>query len=90
MRLQYITYLLLLSTILGMSRAAAQTPTDTIYNPEILFTGLPKSYEIAEIDVKGADNYDRDIVIGYTGLKPGDIITIPASDVTDASKRLWR
>lgn len=70
--------------------ASAQSETDTVYNPNILFTGLPKAYEIADIQVKGADNYEDYIVIGYTGLKVGDIITIPGPDVTDASKRLWR
>lgn len=90
MRLKYIKYLLLTTILFGVDHASAQLSTDTIYNPEILFTGLPKSYEIAEIQVKGADNYDRDIVVGYTGLKPGDIITIPGADITDASKRLWR
>lgn len=90
MRFKYITLLLLLMSVSVAFTASAQSETDTVYNPNILFTGLPKAYEIADIQVKGADNYEDYIVIGYTGLKVGDIITIPGPDVTDASKRLWR
>ena len=88
MRFRFITFLLFLSAL--TANVCAQAPTDTVYNPEILFTGLPKTYEIADIQVKGADNYEDYIVIGYTGLKVGDFITIPSAEITDASKRLWR
>ncbi|MDE5988201.1 MAG: outer membrane protein assembly factor BamA [Duncaniella sp.] len=88
MRFRFITFLLFLSAL--TANVCAQTPTDTVYNPDILFTGLPKTYEIADIQVKGADNYEDYIVIGYTGLKVGDMITIPSAEITDASKRLWR
>lgn len=71
-------------------RAQSAAPTDTVYNPAILFSGLPKTYEIADITVKGADNYEDYIIIGYSGLKKGDLIEIPGSDISDASKRLWR
>ena len=49
-------------------RAQSAAPTDTVYNPAILFSGLPKTYEIADITVKGADNYEDYIIIGYSGL----------------------
>lgn len=89
MRFKFISYLLLLSSLTVPAGLSAQTANDTIYNPTINFTGLPKTYEIADIQVKGADNYEDYIIIGYTGLKVGNLITIPSSDVTDASKRLW-
>ena len=79
--------LIVLSTAFG---ASAQLPTDTIYSPNVLFTGLPRRYEIADIQVRGADNYDEKNVIGYTGLKIGDIIEVPGSDLTDAAKLLWQ
>lgn len=88
MRFRFITFLLFLSAL--TANVCAQAPADTVYNPDILFTGLPKTYEIADIQVKGADNYEDYIVIGYTGLKVGDLITIPSAEITDASKRLWR
>ncbi len=39
-------------------------------NPLVMvFNSMPRSYEIAEISVDGADNYEDHIVIGYSGLK---------------------
>lgn len=91
MRLRISIIAVILVTVMAFaSGASAQLTTDTIYKPSVLFTGLPKTYEIADIQVRGADNYDEDIVIGYTGLKIGDIIEVPGSELTDASKRLWR
>ena len=68
----------------------AKEKVDTIYNPPIVYSGLPSTYEIADIRVKGADNYEDYIVIGYSGLKKGDKIEIPGNDVTTAVKRLMR
>jgi outer membrane protein insertion porin family len=68
----------------------AQERTDTIYNPPIVYTGLPTKYEIAGIQVTGADNYEDYIVIGYSGLKVGDEIEVPGNDITTAAKRLMR
>lgn len=93
MRHNILYILLSLSLTVGSVaglRAQAPAATDTIYNPTVLFTGLPKTYEIADIVVNGADNYEDYIVIGYSGLKQGDLIEIPGSDISDASKRLWR
>ncbi|MCM1522603.1 MAG: outer membrane protein assembly factor BamA [Muribaculaceae bacterium] len=72
------------------SRAVGQTPTDTIVNPTILFSGMPKTYEIAGIRIVGADNYEEKNILSYAGLKVGDRIQIPGQDITDAAKRLWR
>ncbi|MDE5941739.1 MAG: outer membrane protein assembly factor BamA [Muribaculaceae bacterium] len=84
----------LLPTLLSLMMTAfaldAQERVDTIYNPPIVYTGLPASYEIADIQVKGADNYEDYIVIGYSGLKKGEVIEIPGNDITTAVKRLMR
>ncbi|MDE6268951.1 MAG: outer membrane protein assembly factor BamA [Muribaculaceae bacterium] len=63
---------------------------DTIYNPPVLYTSMPRSYEIADIKVTGADNYDDYLVIGYAGLNVGDVVEIPGNDITNAIKRLMR
>ena len=68
----------------------AQSQADTVFTPNVIFTGIPKSYEIADIKVEGADNYEDYIIIGYSGLKKGDVVDIPGSDLTAAAKRLWR
>ncbi len=88
MRYKLLTAILSLIFMSGIVNA--QERVDTIYNPPILYSGLPATYEIADIRVSGADNYEDYIVIGYSGLKRGDTIEIPGNDVTTAVKRLMR
>ncbi|MDE5806086.1 MAG: hypothetical protein K2H58_07485, partial [Paramuribaculum sp.] len=58
-------FVILCLTCLGTTLAATQAPADTTYTPTVIFTGMPKAYEIADIKVEGADNYDDYIIIGY-------------------------
>ncbi len=88
--MRYKLLITLLSLIVATGFMKAQERVDTIYNPPIVYSGLPTSYEIADIRVTGADNYEDYIVIGYSGLKKGDVIEIPGNDVTTAVKRLMR
>ena len=67
-----------------------RTVNDTIYNPKIIFTGTPSKYEIAGIRVEGVENYDENIIIGYSGLAVGQRIDIPGEDIKTAAKRFWR
>ena len=70
--------------------AKAQNQTDTIYNPKVLYSAMPRTYEIAGISVEGAPNYDDNLILGYAGLKVGDKVAIPGDDITTAVKRLMR
>jgi len=70
------------------ARTAPQEQTDTIFNPTVVFTSMPRTYEIADIKITGAPNYDDFLILGYTGLKVGDRVTIPGDDITNAVKRL--
>lgn len=70
------------------SKAAEQN--DTIYNPNVIFSSMPKTYEIAGLRVTGLQYYEDYIVIGYSGLAVGDKIEIPGNDITNAAKRFWR
>jgi outer membrane protein insertion porin family len=81
-----------LSLLASAAEAATTTPApvDTIYNPNILYTGMSKTYEIAGMEVSGVPNYEDYIVIGYSGLNIGDKIEIPGPDVTNAAKRFAR
>ncbi len=90
-KLNYIFALLLVA--IGVSGAGAQEapqPADTVFNPKVVFTGMPRTYEIAGISVNGAENYEDHLIIGFAGLKTGERIDIPGSEITDASKRLWQ
>ena len=82
--------LLILSLLASTLTAAAQAVTDTVYNPTVIFNGVPRNYELAGITVTGADNYEDYIVIGYTGLRVGQRIDIPGNDITQAARRLMR
>lgn len=62
---------------------------DTVYAPTVVYAMQPRSYEIAGISVKGAPNYQPDVVIGYSGLRVGSTIEIPGEEIRQASKRLW-
>lgn len=63
---------------------------DTIYNPNVIFSGMPGKYEIAGIKVSGVKNYEDYIIIGYSGLTIGQEVEIPGDDLTNAAKRFWR
>ncbi len=89
MRTRLLIILSLIIPALGAT-AQVQAPVDTVYNPQIAYTGFPRTYEIADIKVNGADNYEDYIVIGYSGLKVGDVVQVPGDDISDAAKRLWR
>ena len=52
-------------------------------------TAAPK-YEIAEITVTGAENYEDFVLIGFSGLAVGDIVSIPGDAITNSVKRFWK
>lgn len=83
--------LIFISIICGLIFSTnAQNQVDTIYNPPVIFSSMPKKYEIAGINVTGNGNYEKFIIIGYSGLKIGDIIEVPGEDITAAAKRLMK
>jgi outer membrane protein insertion porin family len=63
---------------------------DTIYNPNIIYSRIPKSYEIADVKVSGVNTENEFAIIGFAGLNKGDRIQVPGSEVSAAVKRLWR
>ena len=76
--------LLAAPTLLAQS---AQT-TDTVENPTVIFSNMPRTYTIEGIEVTGADSYQPEIVKSYAGLRVGDHIQIPGTEITNAAKRL--
>lgn len=85
--------LIIIAAILGAiapAMSAQENAADTIYNPPVLFNGMPRTYELAGIKVEGAPNYEDFVIIGYSGLRIGEKIKVPGSDITAAAKRLMR
>lgn len=50
----------------------------------------PKTYELAGLEVKGAEYSDKNAVISLSGLAIGESITVPGMQVSDVVKRLWK
>ncbi|MCD8293367.1 MAG: hypothetical protein LUC23_06355, partial [Prevotellaceae bacterium] len=70
--MQYRIFFLMVSLVVllfGTGRAAAQEVNgtdemqDDTEKPVILYTGTPKKYEIADIKVEGAQNYEDYVII---------------------------
>jgi len=70
----------------------AQTTSvkDTTSLPVIEYSNSAPKYEIAEIKVTGASNYEDFVLIGFSGLTVGDIISVPGNEITNAVKRFWK
>lgn len=88
-----IAYALLLAVICFTANipAIAQTiPGDTVYAPEVIYSPIPRQYEIADISVTGVSNVEDYVIIGYSGLNKGEKIDIPGDAITNAVKRFWR
>ena len=49
-----------------------------------------KTYEIADITVSGADNYEDFVLIGFSGLAVGDKIEVPGDQISKAIKKFWK
>ncbi len=103
-RLLHILPLLALALLNPLSRAIASTQTettiptemaaievvDTVYNPDVIYSPMPKTYEIAGIGVEGANGVEDYVIIGFSGLSIGQQVAIPGAEITEAAKRFWR
>ncbi len=83
-----IGYVLLALALLGSVPAFAQEEVQE--NPVILYSGTPKRYEIADIQVVGIEDYDPQVLINLSGLSVGQRVNVPGVDITDAMKKLWK
>lgn len=90
-----IRYLLLtLISVLYMTLAIAQVDsTPASVDPVLLSifkNKTPVEYTIADIQVKGADHFDNQLLISISGIAVGDKISIPGSDkFSKAIQAIW-
>ena len=63
---------------------------DTTNSPTIEYANTTPRYEIAEIKVSGASNYDDLTLIGYSGLNVGQTINVPGTIISNAVKKFWK
>ena len=57
--------------------------------PEVNYSH-PQEYTISEITTSGKNNYEDYVLIGYSGLKKGEKITIPGDAISNVVKRFWK
>ena len=85
---RFINIILGLILSLGMFAQTDSVPASTV--PEIEYGMTRKTYEIAGIEVEGADSYEDFVLIGFSGLAVGDKIEVPGDQITKAIKRFWK
>jgi outer membrane protein insertion porin family len=74
-------YLSLIFGVLFSALAFGQAPNGDYKSPT--------EYLIGEITVSGVQFLDPNAIIAITNLKPGDKITIPGDQISNAIKRIW-
>ena len=65
-------------------------PVEEVSVPNIEYTMQPKTYEIADIAVTGAESYEDFVLVGFSGLAVGDKIEVPGDQITKSLKRFWK
>lgn len=78
------------SSILPEVASAQTASNDTIYAPDIIYSPIPKVYEIAGIKVTGVPDVEDYVIIGYSGLSVGERVEIPGDAISTAVKRFYR
>ena len=63
---------------------------EKIVYPDISYAGTPKTLVLGGINVSGIEGYEDYMLTGISGLRVGQEITVPGTDITDAVKRYWR
>ncbi len=81
---------LLMFVFVQLSFGQIASENDSTKTPEIHYSNANPKYEIAEITITGADNYEDFVLVGFSGLAVGEIINIPGDQITDAVKRFWK
>ena len=87
--LKRLVYILLLA-VLALNTWAQDSMVVSGTVPEIEYGMTRKTYEIAGIEVEGADNYEDFVLIGFSGLAVGDKIEVPGDQITKAIRRFWK
>ena len=61
-----------------------------IVNPDITYSGTPKTYKLAGMTVTGIEGYEDYVLTGISGLTVGQELEVPGTAITDAVKRYWK
>lgn len=58
--------------------------------PVISYSGSPRKYEIADIEVTGIQNYDPKILVNLSGLVIGQKLNVPGEEISEAIRKYWQ
>ena len=83
-----INKVLMLLAFSGVSLVASAQ--QKIVNPDITYTGSPKTYKLAGLTVTGIEGYEDYVLTGISGLAVGQELEVPGTAITDAVKRYWK
>lgn len=82
---KYIILLLIFgSWFIANSAKAQQLDTTKINYKE------PKKYRLTSLDITGTQYLDKNIIRSLTGIKVGEMITVPGDEITKCLKNLWK
>ena len=83
-----INKVLMLLALSGVS--LTMSAQQKIVNPDITYTGSPKTYKLAGLTVTGIEGYEDYVLTGISGLAVGQELEVPGTAITDAVKRYWK
>ncbi|MCC2546118.1 outer membrane protein assembly factor BamA [Hymenobacter sp. BT175] len=72
-----------------LSLGLTSTSTPVLGQPTAAAVGEPQRYELGGITISGSRYLDPNTLIGLTGLKIGDPITVPGEEIGKAIRKLW-
>ena len=83
-----INKVLMLLALSGVSLTVSAQ--QKIVNPDITYSGTPKTYKLAGLTVTGIEGYEDYVLTGISGLTVGQELEVPGTAITDAVKRYWK
>lgn len=83
-----INKVLMLLALSGVS--LTMSAQQKIVNPDITYSGTPKTYKLAGLTVTGIEDYEDYVLTGISGLTVGQELEVPGTAITDAVKRYWK
>ena len=81
--MRILKFIILIFFPLFAMTAKAQDKPTVVY-------GQNQKYEIGGITLDGVPNQDDYVLIGFSGLTVGEVISVPGDEITDAIKRYWK
>lgn len=64
--------------------------SDSLLQPVTIDYAYPTKYEIEKITVRGAEHFDKNVLIVLSGLSTGSKIKVPGEDISKAILNLWK